>query len=195
MRAEETDASYVWAETIDRFTRTIRNLFLTPHTHTFALARQLSFIFLLCLACHPASAQTLGGSCSTAGQATFVNENPSYALVCDGTDWRAALTYEYVSGIGGALMNMATDSGSCTTAKTGEINYNSGVPEFCNGTSWTAFGIPAVSRSGWTQGREVRFNIREHPHLDHGYVVVSRLEQFRPRLTIRALCAIVYDLY
>jgi hypothetical protein len=30
-------------------------------------------------------------------------------------------------------------------------------------------------------GQEVRFNIREHPHLDYGYAVTSHSSQARPR--------------
>ena len=161
-----------------RPTHTSRNLFLTSRRHRFAPARPLSLTlptlktprptrqpslpslsllrplplllpFFLLLYPSPAQAQlSPGNSCSTAGQATLTNSNPAYLLVCDGSTWDAALTYEYVSGIGGALMNMATDSGSCTTAKTGELNYNSGSPEFCNGASWAPFGSSITGTIG-----------------------------------------------
>ena len=129
---------------------------LTPHTSWRSSARPLSlprclpfFLLLLAFFPSPAHAQlSSGNSCATAGQATLTNANPAYLLVCDGSAWRAALTYEYVSGIGGALMNMATDAGSCTTAKTGELNYNSGSPEFCTGASWVPFGSSITGTIG-----------------------------------------------
>ena len=37
--------------------------------------------------------------------------------------------------------------------------------------------LTATLKSGWTQASEVRFNIREHPHLDYGYAVTSHSSQ------------------
>ncbi|MCM2354361.1 MAG: tail fiber domain-containing protein [Pseudobdellovibrio sp.] len=42
--------------------------------------------------------------------------------------------------VSGAI-RIGVDSSSCTTGLAGTLRYNAGVVEYCNGTSWAAFGI------------------------------------------------------
>jgi hypothetical protein len=101
------------------------------------MIRALALAALLaCLAFQPVHAQTAGGSCSTAG---WVASGESGLLVCNSSDyWELAQSWYGASGYGYVLQNIGNDTGSCTTAKTGELIYTGSTPawEYCNGSSW-----------------------------------------------------------
>ncbi len=54
-------------------------------------------------------------------------------------------------------VRIGTDAASCTSVNAGTIRYNLGVVEYCNGTSWTAFGVSGsgiMSLNGLTSGSQ-----------------------------------------
>lgn len=83
-----------------------------------------------------------GDVCSTDGQ-YVVSAGPEVAtgghmLVCDGANWQPVLTFDRD---GASLLQVGNDSGSCTTAKTGRLRYDSGGDtwEYCDGSNWGPF--------------------------------------------------------
>lgn len=54
-------------------------------------------------------------------------------------------------------LRIGTDSTSCTSVNAGTLRYNSGVVEYCNGTSWAAFGVSGsgiMAINGLTSGSQ-----------------------------------------
>jgi trimeric autotransporter adhesin len=97
-----------------------------------------ALLFLFCLTPHVAFAQTAGGTCASAGIETAGEEG---VMVCNSSDvWELALSWSATSSYGYIVPNIGNDTGSCTTAKTGELIYNGSAFEYCSGTSWTSFG-------------------------------------------------------
>jgi trimeric autotransporter adhesin len=110
--------------------RPYRNIFLTSIP---------LFLLLFCLLSpHPAAAQTAGGACATTGIETAGEEG---VMVCNSSDvWELAMSWSATSSYGYIVPNIGNDTGSCTTAKTGELIYNGTAFEYCSGTTWTSFG-------------------------------------------------------
>jgi hypothetical protein len=110
VKAEETDANYVWAETIERFTRGIRNLFLTrqkaetPERRPLGCRRALDCLAFSalrtkpggCPHCNPVGSPRLPG---------FLDDNHSTDSVVK--RWVAKATAKRVSS-GGALRQSFT---------------------------------------------------------------------------------------
>lgn len=120
---------------------------------------------LLCLASHPADAQTLGGACTVTGSLAEAQANPAYLLVCNGTTWQLGeqINSNGQVGIGQTSIHAALDvnggvrvgtDATCAAANAGEIIYTGGNVEYCNGTSWITLitGNPGSGTIGGTSG-------------------------------------------
>ena len=62
----------------------------------------------------------------------------AHFMVCDGSNWISILSSEED---GRSHINIANDTGTCTSDKTGRLRYNDGTDtwEYCDGGSWGPF--------------------------------------------------------
>jgi len=93
---------------------------------------------------------TCMAACSTPQGAVgsiFYNLDTGIQSRCDGTNWSVVTEYVASKSSVGQRMQIATDSGPCTTAKLGRLRYD-GITswEYCNGSEWSVMG--AVSLNG-----------------------------------------------
>jgi hypothetical protein len=131
-------------------------------------------IGLMLLLAAPLPARALetqpGDACTTADQHQLTGgpENPGtgYHLVCDGSVWKAIVTWD--SSTARSLFQVNNDAGSCTATKLGRIRYDgTSTWEYCNGTSWANIASSATPggantniqfNSGGAFGASANFN-------------------------------------
>ena len=104
----------------------------------------LPMLFCMCVGLTIISPTQAYAACaSPAGVAGSTNydDTTKTQSVCDGTNWKVIEVVDYSTGTGARVSNqIANDTGSCTTDKTGRLRYNgTSTWEYCNGSAWTAF--------------------------------------------------------
>ncbi len=110
------------------------------------MGKQLILLGCLMLAAQPSLAQTIGGSCTTAGSSVsgLLISGRYTDLICDGSTYQERRSWNLGTSVTPAttLLQVGYDSGSCTAAKHGQLSYNNTTDTFClcSGTAWTKLG-------------------------------------------------------
>lgn len=120
----------------------------------FVMKNIFRFHFISCFAFILLSSYAYAACTSPAGVAGSLNYDDSTKTrtICDGTNWKNVGEVDYSGSGARTNMQVGNDSGSCTSAKTGRLRYNStsDLWEYCSGTTWKSlFGTGSANLYCW----------------------------------------------